>query len=97
MEPDLATALAKVFGKPVPGAGAAPLSPPSGAGSPPAGAPQPAADVATARDLYLKALEAQKKGDWAGYGRYIGDLGRVLEQIATPKAVQTSRGSGKGR
>jgi len=40
------------------------------------------ADVASARELYDKALEAQRAGDWAAYGRYIEELGRVLEALA---------------
>jgi hypothetical protein len=34
-----------------------------------------------ARELYNKALEAQKSGDWAKYGGYIKELGDILNQI----------------
>ncbi|MBU5593399.1 UPF0182 family protein [Clostridium sp. MSJ-4] len=34
-----------------------------------------------AKDLYDKALEAQKNGDWSKYGEYINELGKVLEQL----------------
>ncbi|WP_032123283.1 UPF0182 family protein [Clostridium amazonitimonense] len=35
-----------------------------------------------AKDLYDKALEAQKNGDWSKYGEYINELGKVLEQLS---------------
>ncbi|MBI5445734.1 MAG: UPF0182 family protein, partial [Deltaproteobacteria bacterium] len=79
MEKDLPSALAKVFG-------AAPSGPAPAAGERPApGAAAGAAlppDLASARELYRKALDAQRAGDWAGYGRYIGELGQVLEKLA---------------
>ena len=31
-----------------------------------------------ARELYEKAIEAQKNGDWAAYGEYMEDLGNIL-------------------
>jgi hypothetical protein len=40
------------------------------------------ADAGTARELYDKAVEAQRAGDWAAYGRYIEELGKVLEALA---------------
>ena len=40
------------------------------------------ADAAAARALYEQALEAQKAGDWAAYGRYIEELGDVLDSLA---------------
>ena len=40
--------------------------------------------IALAVDLYSQALEAQRTGDWAAYGRLIEELGRVL---ATLKAL----------
>jgi uncharacterized membrane protein (UPF0182 family) len=41
--------------------------------------------IAQANQLYLAALEAQKAGDWAGYGRMIEQLGSVLQQLAAAK------------
>jgi uncharacterized membrane protein (UPF0182 family) len=38
--------------------------------------------IAQANQLYLGALEAQKAGDWAGYGRLIEQLGSVLRQLS---------------
>ena len=47
------------------------------------------ADAAAARDLYDRAVEAQRAGDWEAYGRYLAELGEVLralvgETSATP-------------
>ncbi len=42
----------------------------------------PAADASVANDLFRRAVEAQKRGDWAEYGRLIGELGRILEALA---------------
>jgi uncharacterized membrane protein (UPF0182 family) len=38
-------------------------------------------DVEKANDLYNKALEAQKAGDWATYGEYIKQLGDILKNL----------------
>lgn len=70
MEPDLATALLSVFGE------AEQERPP---GTPDDAA---AADAAAAVSLYNQALEAQRDGDWAAYGRYIGQLGDLLADLA---------------
>jgi len=35
-----------------------------------------------ARDVYEKALELQRQGDWAGYGEQIRKLGELLKQMA---------------
>ncbi|MDO8847010.1 MAG: UPF0182 family protein [Coriobacteriia bacterium] len=66
MEPDLPAALLAVFG-------AVSETPIDGAA---------AADVETAKDLYDKAVEAQRSGDWEAYGRYIDELGEVLGELA---------------
>ncbi|KAF0207888.1 MAG: hypothetical protein FD171_1320 [Actinobacteria bacterium] len=68
MQPDLTSALAAVFG-------AAPSADTS------AGAGVPNLTVGAARDLYLKAIEAQKAGDWAAYGKAIESLGKALETL----------------
>ncbi len=86
MDVDLAGALAKVFGA---GAGAStgtsgsvePSATTGGGG---------AADLASARDLYAKAIAAQKAGDWAAYGRYLKDLGAVLDRLATAGSKATT-------
>jgi hypothetical protein len=67
MEKDLTTALMAVFGKTTP-------RPPEGGGE--------TADVRRAKELYEQAIEAQRAGDWSAYGRYIEELGRVLDALA---------------
>lgn len=44
--------------------------------------PQDVNKIKQARELYDKAIEAQKNGDWAKYGEYIKDLGKLLEDIS---------------
>lgn len=39
------------------------------------------AKVQEAKSLYEKAIEAQKNGDWSGYGSYIQQLGELLQQL----------------
>jgi uncharacterized protein len=41
----------------------------------------PAALIALANSLYNQAIEAQRRGDWAEYGRVIDQLGIVLSQL----------------
>jgi hypothetical protein len=113
MEPDLASALAKVFG---PGAAAAvPPGTGGGAGTPitstgggsggsgaGAGAGSgaatgtaggtttlPAGDAALARGLFDQAVAAQRRGDWAEYGRLIDQLGVVLQRLAGGSSAAT--------
>ncbi|EET85546.1 conserved hypothetical protein, partial [Clostridium carboxidivorans P7] len=38
-------------------------------------------NIKTAKDLYDKAIEAQKSGDWAKYGEYIKQLGETINQL----------------
>lgn len=38
-------------------------------------------NIKTAKDLYTKALEAQKNGNWSEYGTFIKQLGDILEKI----------------
>ncbi len=77
MEPTLDQAIARIF-----------------AGAPPSGVTQPSAQKPTgnvsdltkqALDLYNKALEAQKTGDWAAYGNYLKQLSDILNQLAGAK------------
>lgn len=39
-------------------------------------------EIKDAKDLYNKAIEAQKSGDWAKYGEYINELGKVLNKLS---------------
>lgn len=71
MQPDLTSALAAVFG----------AAPAGGTGG------ETALTVGAARDLYLKAIEAQKAGDWAAYGKAIDELGKALEQLSGSSAT----------
>lgn len=38
--------------------------------------------IKQAQELYDKAIEAQKNGDWAKYGEYIKDLGNTLRDVS---------------
>jgi len=80
MEATLKGALAAVFGD---GTG--------GDGVPSDGTPVDTGDdAALAQELYLKAIEAQKAGDWATYGTYLEQLGEVLDRLAgVPSEVET--------
>jgi uncharacterized membrane protein (UPF0182 family) len=87
MEPTLDLALARLFGQTDPAkpatATATAAPPPQAGTTPPAGT-----DAATwqrmaaeARDVYQRALDAQRAGDWAKYGEEIKRLGEVLEKM----------------
>jgi len=82
MDSDLGAALTKVFGAAPPGA----TPEETGTVTPPGGA---AATAAEARALYEKAMKAQKAGDWAAYGRYINELGTLLQQLASTETTAT--------
>jgi uncharacterized membrane protein (UPF0182 family) len=73
MAPDLESALLQVFGEDVP--------PAEGESSETGGQPQ---DIQTAQELYEAAVEAQREGEWAEYGRLIDELGALLENLAGP-------------
>ncbi|MDP2300547.1 MAG: UPF0182 family protein, partial [Actinomycetota bacterium] len=66
METDLAAALLRVFGE----------------AEVPVTDDGVTADPAAALELYERALEAQRAGDWAAYGRLIGELGDVLGRLS---------------
>lgn len=51
---------------------------------------QVTADPARAKELYDQAVEAQKAGDWAAYGRYIDELGAMLSELAGTSAEASS-------
>lgn len=69
MEADLKSALAAVFGD----------GPAAVSGETP---PSTGDDAGLAQELYNKAIEAQKAGDWAAYGDYIEQLGEVLDRLS---------------
>jgi uncharacterized membrane protein (UPF0182 family) len=92
MEPTLEEGLAQLFGGPVPQEPDAELV--RGPSPPVPGAPAiapPSADgpsdlrgfAARARDHYDRAVEAQRRGDWATYGEELKLLGEALEQMRT--------------
>ena len=69
-------------------AGLTRIFPPDGprpAPQPEYGVPAPAAAVddaaARAKDAFRRAIEAQRVGDWAGYGAEIERLGKILESM----------------
>ncbi|WP_461613577.1 UPF0182 family protein [Clostridium sp. Marseille-QA1073] len=39
-------------------------------------------DIKRIKELYDKAIEAQKNGDWAKYGEYINSLGKEIEKVS---------------
>jgi uncharacterized membrane protein (UPF0182 family) len=79
MDVDLGSALTKVFGAaPAGSTTSTETTSTTGIGK------GTAAEAAQARDLYSKAIAAQKAGDWAAYGRYIKQLGALLDRLATP-------------
>ncbi len=47
------------------------------------------ADAASAQKLYLDAIVAQKKGDWATYGQKLQQLGAILERLAATETSKT--------
>jgi uncharacterized membrane protein (UPF0182 family) len=95
MEPDLATALARAFGFTPSGVSTTPPgSQPTTSAVPTPSIPTTvspgvSSDLAAARDLFQRALAAQRRGDWAEYGRLIGQLGRVLDRLAAQSQATT--------
>jgi uncharacterized membrane protein (UPF0182 family) len=90
MEADLAGALQKAFGFKPPGVEQTAGGSTAGTGTPtPTGPTTTAQDLATAKDLYQRALQAQRNGDWATYGKLIGELGTVLDRLATQSKTAT--------
>lgn len=47
------------------------------------------ADATAAQKLYIDAIAAQRKGDWATYGVKVEELGRVLSRLAAQDASAT--------
>jgi uncharacterized membrane protein (UPF0182 family) len=48
-------------------------------------------DVAQAKQLYLDAIAAQRKGDWATYGSKVQELGTVLSRLAAQEGTSTPK------
>ena len=82
MERTLEAALLKVFGESTPT-----TETPGGT----AGGGGATVDARAARQLFLDALDAQRKGDWAAYGAKIEQLGKVLESIAGSETTPTAK------
>ena len=87
MEPTLDLALARLFGQgdatSKPAALAAQSTTPLPGAAPPAGADTAEWQrlAAEAKDLYQRAIDAQRAGDWAKYGEEIKKLGEALERM----------------
>lgn len=84
MEPTLEDSIGRIFNTSLPGpaesapAEAAPAAPGSAAPA----APSPTSDLSRqARDVYERAIQAQRQGNWAQYGEEIKRLGSILEQM----------------
>ncbi len=75
MSENIDTALALIFDIKAPAEGG--ITPTPGTTTGPVITPE----LKEAKDLYNKALEAQKNGDWAKYGEYIKKLGEILNKI----------------
>jgi uncharacterized membrane protein (UPF0182 family) len=84
MEPTLDLALARLFGQ-------SDRTPPqktaATAPAPPSTTTPPSFEqlAAEARDVYQRAIEAQRAGDWAKYGEEIKRLGELLERLKQQK------------
>jgi len=78
MEADLPKALEAVFGAVADGGSD------DGGVMPPDGA-----TAAEAVELFERAIEAQRNGDWAAYGEYFDALGELLEQLAGASSETT--------
>jgi len=94
MENTLEAALLKVFGQQNGGnssaVGGVSSDQPGGAlGS--AGSGQNSGDVAAANQLYLEAIAAQRKGDWATYGNKVSELGAILSRLAAKETTATPK------
>jgi uncharacterized protein len=89
MEPTLQAALLKVFGQ-----NSGSVQTPGGVATDTPGVTtggQPkSADVAAAQQLYVDAIAAQRKGDWATYGTKLQELGTLLQKLAGAEASKTA-------
>ncbi|MEG1416263.1 MAG: UPF0182 family protein [Clostridium sp.] len=78
MAEDIPRALGKLFGADI--NDDTQVAPPTEGGTPQVGE-TPSQMVKKASDLYNKAVEAQKKGDWAAYGNYLKELESQLNKL----------------
>ena len=92
MERDIESALLSIFGEQAPAApdGSGESAQPGESGEPAGEGEQlpnedARATAQQAQELYERAVAAQKKGDWAAYGRLLDELGTVLEELAQRK------------
>lgn len=46
------------------------------------GGPVVTGDMSKVKEVYNKAIEAQKNGDWAKYGEYISELGNLINSLS---------------
>jgi uncharacterized membrane protein (UPF0182 family) len=76
MEETLEASLERIFQ----GGIAAPVTP-APAGAPPRSAEVPGSLIQQAAEAYDRALQAQRQGDWAGYGEEIRKLGALLQEL----------------
>ena len=94
MENTLEAALLKVFGQQTAGnstaVGGVSSDQPGGAVGG-AGTGQQLSDVAAAKALYLEAIAAQRKGDWATYGSKVEELGKILSRLAAQESTATPK------
>ena len=91
MEDTLEQALLKVFGaESFAGQPSAPATVTPDGSIPTTGTPV-AGDVRRAQELYQQAVEAQRKGDWATYGKRLQDLGTILSRLAGQEATATPK------
>ncbi len=82
MDKDLEGALNKLFASPE----KAPSETPDSQQPQPPAFPQGMADLARrARELYKEAVESQRAGDWAGYGKALDELGEVLNRMVSAR------------
>jgi uncharacterized membrane protein (UPF0182 family) len=95
MENTLEAALLKVFGQQSAGDSTAVggvSSETTGGALGAAGSGQGGAnDVSAAQQLYLDAIAAQRKGDWATYGAKVEQLGKVLSRLAAQEGTATPK------
>ncbi|GAF84397.1 unnamed protein product [marine sediment metagenome] len=50
-----------------------------------------------ALELYRKAQKRIKKGDWAGYGKAVKELGKILEKLGNQRPEKYNRNCNKNR
>ncbi len=87
MEETLEASIGRIFQGEIPQQSGRPLPVAPPAAGPEAGSanlPEPAL-ILQARELYARAVQAQRQGDWARYGEELRKLGEVLDQLGRPR------------